>query len=79
MAEKKYNHIGKEPIVYERTLQVTQIIHIYKEQSQYTFEQFKKREEVFKLTCRDKPGLFDLGDIVTLRIGTDLDWKETVM
>ena len=71
--------MSEKPFVYERTLQVNMIVNAYKEQSQYTFESYKKREDAFKLLVRDKPGLFNLGDIVTLRIGTDLDWKETVM
>lgn len=64
--------------IYERHLQVTMIVSKYKERDYYTLEQFKKRDESFKLVIIDAPGLFTLGDKVTLRIGKNLDEKELV-
>ncbi len=58
----------EEKNIYERTLQVTMIITQFKEPIQYQFEQFKKRDEPFKLTVISPVQLFNLGDIVALTI-----------
>lgn len=64
--------------IYEKKLKVVMLISRYKERTHYTLEQFKKRDDAFKLVIIERPGFFALGDIVTLRIGTDLDAVETV-
>ena len=53
---------------YERTLKVTAIYRQFDERTQFTFEQFKKRDDVFKMLIHASDGMFELGDIVTLTI-----------
>lgn len=58
---------------YERTLKVTAIFRRHDEPTQFTFEQFKKKDEAFKLIVNTTDGLFELGDIVTLTIAKSME------